>query len=164
MSVETYNKLASRINERNYGDSPVLPELTEAGLFITCRQVRKGSLAEAVGSNQIAGWQLYTDSIAISPRCTPGKTVLEAEFWDGATTTRIRLLHGDLYLLTRYSLTEGKDSYPDCAFYDQSVLIRRQLRSDSASCARYRFWYREQNGRWEAMAQQFLGFEGEENE
>lgn len=161
MNIDKYNALANDIND-SYRCPNLLPVMKSSLLYITTKTVASSELANEVGTNYSQGWQLYTDDLKTSPVLQSGCTLLEAEFSNEKSSLKIKLLHDDKYQVTRYSSESGDIKFESLVYYDQLVKIRRRLRENGQSNARYRFWYRESKGRWEAMAQQFIEFTGEE--
>lgn len=172
-SISAYNDIIQEIAEYSEdGNTSVMPHLICGKLFINNSNEDLKNLTSLINEKYTSGWILYSDDLQIFPEKDEHQNVpkldehrrgvpLEAEFSNGIDSIRIKLLHDSTYLVTSYNQMTDTDGN-EYAFYDQLVKIRRKLREQVPSNAKYRFWYCHSDGRWEPYAQQFIEFtEGE---
>lgn len=155
MSIDLYNE----IKQQNH--LTMLPELKQSDLYVLSVKTDKSAITEKMSSEWGGGWVMYTDSIELVNSVDMNRDFLEAEFYNGDRTVRIRHLYGNEYLLAEYSQTslgDGARKYESCAYYDQELMLRRNLRG-KAKTAVYRLWQcRSDDGQWRPLVQQFMGF------
>lgn len=155
MSIDLYNEIKKQNN------MSLLPELKQADLYVLSGKCDKSALTEKLASGWHCGWVMYTDSVELVKSADMNRDFLEAEFYANGRTIRIRHLRGNEYLTAEYSqdcLGKEARKYEGCAYYDQEVMLRRNLRND-AKTAVYRLWQsRSDDGQWRPLVQQFMGF------
>ncbi len=170
MSIDIYNKTAFEINGWDFECTNLLPQMEEKDCYLVNEHKTREQLNDLVGNAFQEGWQLYTDKMTVSATLNPsGETpLLEAEFYSADCSLKIKLLHDDVYLVCRCSKDDLKcdnqKHFANCAYYEQKVMVRRNMRQKNRDCVVYGFWYQQIQGRWQPLAQQFLGFEEGKND
>ncbi|MCR4554579.1 MAG: hypothetical protein K5752_06635 [Succinivibrionaceae bacterium] len=137
-----------------------LSRMRSAKLKITEKQVNRAELQGIISGNQDT-WFMYTDEIRIGRniKFEPERYLLEAEFIAGGKSVKIRLLHGQTYLVVCYE-PESSDGDSDLCYMEQKFESRRDLRKYVENL-NYRIWYKldNENGNCVPFVQQFIGFD-----
>ena len=124
----------------------MLPTLTEQGVVMESNIIQASDLAGVIGQfSPTAGWVCYRD---------------EAEYCAGDESLMIKQRYGNEYVVVRF--TPQPNTASQQAYKKQTMLVRNNLKAH-AMYAHYRIWYTQLTdsvnlGRWQPIAQQFVGF------
>ena len=166
MSLENYNKLQHK-NAEAIGIK--LPVLTAAHLK---RQTDTLNLANTLARindfSADTGWLMQSDKVTIqsnSNKIDTDSPLIEAQFNKGNSSLHIKLVNNGQYSVVELT-SDSVESNPqqNSAYSEQALFLRNDLADKSANTlASYRLWWQQEtsgnnDGRWQVIAQQFMGF------
>ena len=124
-----------------------------------------------------AGWLMQSDSVKIQSDSTgvsQDSPLIEAQFNKGNSSLHIKLVSNGQYSVVELTSEPivNSDSIADSqqknsAYSEQEIYVRNDLATQSGNnVANYRQWWQQENngineGRWQVIAQQFMGFSAE---
>jgi len=168
MSLENYQKLhyESLQNEAMVGNR--LPDL-EAGLLeINTQELNLSQVVAHIAEFKAnASWVMFSDRVEINNFNPDQGYIVEGEWSKGEQTLNLKLLQNDSYILTHFISKKTEQSEMVCT--EQTIYLRPELKEQTdANACRYRFWWQQvqgggQKGRWQPLAQQFIGFTATED-
>ena len=147
-----------------------LPKLTGATLTIETKKLPIAEIKEAISEfSPQQGWVQYRDEVKISAAVPDRTDVIEAQYCDDKQNSlQIKLLQNNEYLIT--TLTQKSDTCNEQVYSEQAIEMRKNLKSNENGneSALYRLWWQQatlgaEEGRWQPLVQQFIGFEVRNN-
>ncbi|MCD9527517.1 hypothetical protein [Photobacterium carnosum] len=139
----------------------MLPTLTEQGVDMESNIIKSSDLAGVIAQfSPTAGWVCYRDEVVISADVPTRVDIIEAEYCAGDESLMIKQRYGNEYVVVRFTPQPNTSSLQ--AYKKQTMLVRNNLKAH-AMYAHYRIWYTQLTdsvnlGRWQPIAQQFVGF------
>ena len=166
MSLENYTDLQQK-NAQDIGIK--LPVLTAAHLKRQANILNvENTLARINDFSADTGWLMQSDKVTIqntSSGVDSDSPLIEAQFNKGNSSLHIKLVNNGQYSvveLTTDSVESGQQQ--NSAYSEQALFLRNDLANKSGNAlASYRLWWQQEssgnnNGRWQVVAQQFMGF------
>lgn len=173
MSLKNYQQLYSNSQKDNTLLGVNLPKLNPGYLSVNHTTLNVDQVTKIIADFiPTQGWVMYSDSIDVTTQINSEKNIIEAQFNNGDNTLNIKLIDHNRYsVCTMQIQTTGQETM---AYKNQVMLVQKRHMVNQFSdktpnynnLIKYRLWYKQQStgaarGRWEAFAQQFIGFTGE---
>jgi len=170
MSLKNYQQLYSNSQKDTSLLGVNLPKLNSGYLSVNNTTLNADQVTKVITDFiAIQGWVMYSDSIEVTTQINSEKNIIEAQFNNGQSTLNVKLIGHNCYsVCTMQIQTTGQEAM---AYKNQIMLVQKRPvanQSDDKTPAgnnliEYRLWYKQQStgaakGRWEAFAQQFIGF------
>jgi hypothetical protein len=134
----------------------------------------ENTLARINGFAADAGWLMQSDLVMIQPDSTGishDSPLIEAQFNKGNSSLHIKLVNNGQYSVVALTSDSIDDSdsidnsqQKNSAYSEQELYVRNDLATQSGdNVANYRQWWQQDisgnnEGRWQVIAQQFMGF------
>lgn len=160
MSFEHYQQLQSASQQNSQLLGVKLPVLHSGYLDVQHSLLNFTEVCATVKTfapNQ--GWVMYRDSVTQSNQIPERDDLIEAEYSKNERSLTIKLINHNQYSVS--TLTTQASGETPMAYKTQTILGQKRIGEHLAM--QYRLWYKQQTegmnqGRWQAFAQQFIGF------
>lgn len=163
MSLESYQKL-QQASELMVG----LPTLTSARLALSATRSTFAEMVEQVNAlNPTAGWQMYRDETTALASAPNREDLIEAQYSNGTNSLHVKHQNG-VFVVTAFTVdrTANTTANSDQVFKAQVLQLSNKVKPISEAV--YHLWYQQQSdenspqqGLWQPLAQQFIGFNKE---
>lgn len=133
-----------------------LPQLTSGKVILQSQPIHYDALGPLLAEWQGAqGWHQLADSTAMGLPADP-RTLLEGEWHANQRSLHIKLISPNTYQATLFSVDEASQQhcYRELALHTRSNLSQ----GTGDTFIHYRLWYTQNDGAWQPLAQQFIGF------
>lgn len=136
-----------------------LPTLTAGQIVVTSSICKQTEL-----SKRLAAWlnaKGWYQSASVTGLGMPEQLsdLLEGQWNQGDNSLHLTLLQGDSYQLVEIEKQAEVSSETPAQYYsDQHIWLRPQLKGQH-NALRYRLWFEQQQGAWQPIMQQFVGFD-----
>lgn len=160
MSFEHYQQLQSTSQQNSELLGVKLPALQYGYLDVQHKLLNFTEVCAAVKAfSPSQGWVMYRDNVSQSNQIPERHDLIEAEYSQGESSLSIRLINPNQYSVS--TLTMQATGATPMAYKTQTILGQKRIGEHLA--IQYRLWYKQQTegmnqGRWQAFAQQFIGF------
>lgn len=159
MSLESYQAL-QQASELMVG----LPTLTSASLTLTATRSTFAEMVEQVNAlNPSAGWQMYRDETTALASAPNREDLIEAQYSNGTHSLHVKQQNG-VFIVSTFTVDNASNS--DQVFKAQVLQLSNKVKPISEAV--YHLWYQRQSdesspqqGLWQPLAQQFIGFNKE---
>lgn len=159
MSLESYQKL-QQASDLMVG----LPTLASASLTLSATRSPFAEMVKQVNAlNPSAGWQMYRDETTTLASAPSREDLLEAQYSNGTHSLHVKQQNG-VFVITTFTVANASNS--DQVFKAQVLQLSNKVKPLSEAV--YHIWYQRQSdenspqqGLWQPLAQQFIGFNKE---
>lgn len=159
MSLESYQQL-QQASDLIVG----LPTLSSASLELSATRSNFNELVEQINTlNPSAGWQMYRDETTALASVPSREDLIEAQYSNGANSIHVKQ-QNDAFIVTTFTTSTSVNDHQ--VFKAQVLQLSNKVKPLSEAV--YHIWYQCENdesspqqGLWQALAQQFIGFNRE---
>jgi hypothetical protein len=159
MSLQSYQQLQQASNLM-----VGLPTLTSASLALSVTRSTFNELVEQInGLNPSAGWQMYRDETTTLASVPSREDLIEAQYSNGANSLHVKQ-QNDVFMVTTFTTSTKVNDHQ--VFKVQVLQLSNKVKPLSEAV--YHIWYQcqleensPQQGLWQPLAQQFIGFNKE---
>jgi hypothetical protein len=154
MGLENYKKLkGASLNVE-------LPTLYPAQLELISQNVQFEDVLIAIQNlNPSSGWQMYRDETRTGVELIDRKDLIEAQYTNGQNSIHIKLI-GHHFRMSSFIVSEA-DADTEWVYKKQDMYLSNKVAQGKMTLL---VWYKKSmESKWTPVAQQFVGFSGEEN-
>ncbi len=159
MSLESYQQL-QQASDLMAG----LPTLSSATLELSATRCNFNELVERIDAlNPSAGWQMYRDETTVLTSVPTRQDLIEAQYSNGVNSIHVKQ-QNNLFIVTTFTTSSTVNTHQ--VFKVQKLQLSNKVKPPSEAV--YQNWYQckhdensPQQGLWQPLAQQFIGFNKE---